>query len=147
MRSRASDAAIATSRLQSLNCTNTLPLSADADDFSDLMPGMVAIASSTGCTRLRSTSSGVEPWYGRLTKKNGGDASGKDSSGSRTAAIRPMTSIDTKNMIVVTGRRMLSSVTLKDIVRGSEGGLRRGAGRRRPGPSLTPAADRSRPCG
>ncbi len=62
MRSRASDAAIATSRLQSLNCTKTPPPSAPALAFIDLMPGMVAIASSTGRTRLRSTSSGVEPW-------------------------------------------------------------------------------------
>src|SRR3546814_13205680 len=42
----------------------------------------------------------------------GGDTSGKASSGSRTAAIRPITNSDTKNMIVATGRRMLNSATL-----------------------------------
>ena len=61
MRSRASDTATATSRLQSLNCTAMPPLSALALAFMVLMPDMVASASSTGRTRLRSTSSGVEP--------------------------------------------------------------------------------------
>ena len=39
----------------------------------------------------------------------GGETSGKASSGRRTAAIRPITNSDTKNMIAVTGRLMLSS--------------------------------------
>ena len=42
----------------------------------------------------------------------GGETSGKASSGSRIAAIRPITNIDTNNMIAVTGRLMLSSAML-----------------------------------
>ena len=61
MRSRASEAAIAMSRPQSLNSTWIWPPSALAREFIVLMPGIVAMASSTGRSRLRSTSSGVEP--------------------------------------------------------------------------------------
>jgi hypothetical protein len=110
MRSRASDAAMAMSLSQSLNLTCTEPPSALAREFIDSMPGIVASASSTGRTMLRSTSSGVEPEYGSCTKKNGIVASGSASSGRRNEAIRPITTIDTNSMMVVTGRRMDSSV-------------------------------------
>src|SRR5690606_8814326 len=110
MRSRASDAAMAMSRFQSLNSTWICALSALAREFIVRMPGMVASASSTGRSTLRSISSGVEPSYGSQTKKNGIVASGSASSGSRNEAIRPITTIDTNSMMVVTGRRMDSSV-------------------------------------
>src|SRR5690606_10313088 len=110
MRSRASEAAMAMSRLQSLNSTWICPPSALAREFIDLMPAIVASASSTGRRTLRSTSSGVEPGYGRETKKNGIVASGSASSGSRNEAIRPIATIETNSMMVVTGRRIESSV-------------------------------------
>src|SRR5690606_13496853 len=110
MRSRASDAAMAMSRLQSLNSTWIWPPSALARERMVLMPDIVASASSTGRRMLRSTSSGVEPGYGSETKKNGIVASGSASSGNRKEAIRPIATIDTNSMIVVTGRRMEISV-------------------------------------
>src|SRR5690606_7491519 len=98
------------SRLQSLNCTWIEAPSPFAREFIELIPGMVAMASSTGRRMLRSTSSGVDPAYGSDTKKNGMVASGSASSGSRNEAIRPIATIDTNSMMVVTGRRMESSV-------------------------------------
>src|SRR6476659_2139144 len=112
IRWRASDAAIAMLRLQSVKNTRKSAPSARAVPSVRLMPDMVDKASSTGRNTVRSTSSGVDPVYGRLTKISGGVTDGKASSGSRTAAIRPITNSDTKNMIVVTGRRMLSSAML-----------------------------------
>src|SRR3546814_8965538 len=87
-------------------------LSALARESMRLMQDIVDSASAAGRNTVRSISSGVEPVYGSETKMKGGDTSGKASSGSRTAAIRPITNSDTKNMIVVTGRRMLNSATL-----------------------------------
>src|SRR5690606_1243922 len=124
MRSRASDAAIAMSRFQSLNSTWIWPPSALAREFIDLIPAIVASASSTGRSRLRSTSSGVEPGYGRDTKKNGIVASGSASIGSRNEAIRPITTIDTNSMMVVTGRRIDSSVMFMASAPGA-GGIER----------------------
>jgi hypothetical protein len=43
---------------------------------------------------------------------NGNCTSGMPSSGNRNAAIRPITIIETKNMIAVTGRRRLSSASV-----------------------------------
>jgi hypothetical protein len=114
MRSRASEAAMAMSRLQSLNSTWICPPSALAREFIDLMPAIVASASSTGRRTLRSTSSGVDPGYGSATKKNGIVASGSASSGSRNEAIRPIATIETNSMMVVTGRRIESSVMFID---------------------------------
>src|SRR3546814_3712322 len=85
-RSRALDAAIATSLLQSLNWMNNWAPSALARESMRLMPDIVDSASSAGRNTVRSISSGVEPVYGSETKMKGGDTSGKASSGSRTAA-------------------------------------------------------------
>src|SRR5688572_22825273 len=115
---------MAMSRSQSLNSTWTCPPSALARDFIDLMPDMVASASSTGRRMLRSTSSGVEPGYGSETKKNGIVASGSASIGSRNEAIRPITTIDTNSMMVVTGRRIDSSVMFMASAPGA-GGIER----------------------
>ena len=52
---------MAMSRFQSLNSTWICPPSELARERIDLMPDIVASASSTGRSRLRSTSSGVEP--------------------------------------------------------------------------------------
>src|SRR5690606_36827109 len=115
---------MAMSRSQSLNSTWTCPPSALARDFIDLMPDMGASASSTGRRMLRSTSSGVEPGYGSETKKNGIVASGSASIGSRNEAIRPITTIDTNSMMVVTGRRIDSSVMFMASAPGA-GGIER----------------------
>src|SRR5688500_2283709 len=112
MRSRASDAAIATSRSQSENCRKIRAPSELACPSIRLMPVMVEIASSTGRSTVRSTSSGVEPGYGRNTMRKGGETSGNAYRGNRIAAISPITNSDTNSITVVTGRLMLSSATL-----------------------------------
>ena len=61
MRSRASEAAIATSRSQSENSMNTPAPLAVALPCMRLTPVIVASASSAGRSTVRSTSSGVEP--------------------------------------------------------------------------------------
>src|SRR4249919_2543691 len=108
---------MATLRLQSVNTTIRSAPFARAVPSVRLMPDIVDMASSTGRSRVRSTSSGVEPAYGRLTRINGGVTDGNASSGNRTAAIKPITNNDTKNMIVVTGRLMLNSATLMAVLR------------------------------
>src|SRR6476469_5364519 len=99
-------------RLQSVKNTRKSAPSARAVPSVRLIPDMVDNASSTGRNTVRSTSSGDDPGYGRLSKISVGVPDGKAFSGSRTAAIRPITNSDTKNMIVVTGRRMRSSAML-----------------------------------
>ncbi|MNT62867.1 hypothetical protein D3C72_2006280 [compost metagenome] len=61
MRSRASEAAMAISRSQSLNSMKIDAASEVADERMRLMPVIVASDSSTGRMMVRSTSSGVEP--------------------------------------------------------------------------------------
>src|SRR5207237_406173 len=102
--------------LQSVNTTIKPAPFARAVPSVRLMPGMVDIASSTGRSNVRSTSSGVDPSYGRFTKISGGVTDGKASSGRRTAAMRPITNSDTKNMIVVTGRLMLNSAMVMRVL-------------------------------
>ncbi|MNV28158.1 hypothetical protein D3C71_1193400 [compost metagenome] len=61
MRSRASEAAMAISRSQSVNSMKMLAPSEVAEERMRLIPVMVASASSVGRMMVRSTSSGVEP--------------------------------------------------------------------------------------
>src|SRR3546814_16281375 len=89
MRSRALDAAIATSLLQSLNWMNNWAPSALARESMRLMPDLVDSASSAGRTTVRSISSGVDPVYGSEPKHKGGATPEKASTASHTPANRP----------------------------------------------------------
>src|SRR3546814_12998121 len=108
-RSRALDAAIATSLLQSLHWMNNWAPSALARESMRLMPDIVDSASSAGRNTVSSIASGVQPVHGSETKMKGGDTSGKASRRSSTAAIRPSTHTDTQHQIAHRARQKQSA--------------------------------------